>query len=349
MLYVAYPLLRVSTESAGGAEQVLLTVESEMAAAGHQTTVAACNSSRVKGRLLATGPAATSLDQFERRDGEHSAKILSYLRQHPDEFDLIHDNSGAFFRHAAECPVPLLATLHLPRSFYRDEYFQELPPNVFFNCVSRSQESSFSNLSNVLGVVENGVAIEEFSFTPEKADYVLWLGRISEEKAPHLAVAAAQKAGLPLIIAGQVYPFRYHQQYFEREIQPRLARGSALRFIDSPRKRQKLDLLRRARALLVTSTAEETSSLVAMEAMACGTPVIAFRRGALPEIVADGETGFVVDSVDGMAAALRNLGQISATACRARVERRFTAKRMALEYEALYCIVLARAAERAAA
>ncbi len=136
------------------------------------------------------------------------------------------------------------------------------------------------------------------------------MGRICEEKAPHLAIAAAKLAGVPLILAGQVYPFSYHQQYFEREICPTLGRGVS--FIDSPLFEDKVALLRNARALLLTSTAEETSSLVAMEAMACGTPVIAMRRGAFPEIVAHGETGFIVDDVHEMAAAVaRGIGHPS--------------------------------------
>ena len=149
-----------------------------------------------------------------------------------------------------------------------------------------------------------------------------------------------------LVLAGQVYPFSYHQQYFEREIRPHLVEG-LFEFVDSPLE-QKLDLLRHARALLLTSTAEETSSLVAMEAMACGTPVIAMRRGAFPEIVAHGETGILVDSLDEMMAALRDVRRIAPQACRERVERLFTAKRMAQEYEELYRKVVAATRQEAA-
>jgi glycosyltransferase involved in cell wall biosynthesis len=234
--------------------------------------------------------------------------------------------------------VPVLATLHLPRSFYRQELFEATAPNVFFNCVSEAQAFSFRDLPNLLGIVENGIAFDRFPLAREKADYVLWLGRICEEKGPHLAIAAAQSSGVSLVIAGQIYPFSYHQQYFEREIRPRLS--SKVRFVDTPLAAQKLKLLRNARALLLTSTAEETSSLVAMEAMACGTPVIAFRRGAFPEVVEDGETGFVVETIEEMGAALERVGEISPKACRARVERDFSASRMAQEYEELYKRVL---------
>ena len=130
----------------------------------------------------------------------------------------------------------------------------------------------------MIGVVQNGIATEQFVFCDRKHDYLLWMGRVCEEKAPHLAIQAAKQAGAQLFLAGQVYPFSYHQQYFEREICPSLGRGVS--FVDSPFYNDIVALLRNARALLVTSTAEETSSLVAMEAMACGTPVVAMRRGA---------------------------------------------------------------------
>jgi glycosyltransferase involved in cell wall biosynthesis len=348
ILYISYPLLTVTPESAGGAEQMLLVLEREMERAGHCPTVAASTGSQVCGTLLPTGAAAKDLDQYEQRDHEHSAEILRYLRDHPGKFDLVHDKSGSFFRDAGECPLPLLATLHLPRSFYCQEWFEDPPPNLFLNCVSKAQASSFAELTNLLGVVENGVDVDMFAFRERKGGYLLWLGRICEEKGPHLAIQVAQKARLPLVLAGQIYPFRYHQEYFNREIRPHLAQGSQMRFVDTPLREQKLDLLRHARALLLTSTAEETSSLVAMEAMACGTPVVAFRRGAFPEVVADGETGFIVGSTAEMAQALGKLDRISPQACRTRVERHFSASRMAQDYQKLYRRVLMAAKELAA-
>jgi glycosyltransferase involved in cell wall biosynthesis len=342
ILYTAYPLLTVTPESAGGAEQMLLAVERKIAAAGHQTKVAASAGSQVHGSsLLPTGQPVNGLDQYDQREREHNACILEYVGTHVNEFDLIHDKSGSFFRHAAECPVPVLATLHLPRSFYREEWFRNSPRSLNFNCVSWSQASRFMDFPNPPSVVENGIEVQDFPFTTAKDDYLLWFGRICEEKAPHLAIAVAQKAGFPLVIAGQVYPFRCHQDYFDREIRPHLFEGSSVRFIDTPRQGEKLELLRHARALLLTSTVEETSSLVAMEAMACGTPVVAFRRGAFPEIVADSETGILVDSLDQMVAELSDVRRISPQACRERVERLFTANRMAQEYEVLYRRVLA--------
>jgi len=348
ILFVAYPLLAVSEENAGGAEQMLLTVEREMIARGHRTTVAAADRSRVRGELLATGEPACGLDRYEQREREHNARILDYLRQHPREFDLIHGKSGSFFPYAGQCPAPVLSTLHLPRTFYGEDRFANMPANLQVNCVSDSQAQWFADLPNMIGVVQNGIAMEQFPFTREKRDYVLWLGRICEEKAPHLAITAARSAGLPLVIAGQVYPFSYHQAYFERELRPHLSKSSQVWFVNRPPRTQKIELLRHARALLLTSTVEETSSLVAMEAMACGTPVVAFRRGAFPEIVADGVTGFIVYTVEEMASALGGVDRISPEQCRERVQRNFSASQMAQAYEELYRRMLTSAKELAA-
>jgi glycosyltransferase involved in cell wall biosynthesis len=348
ILYVSYPLLAISDQSAGGAEQMLLTLEREMTRRGHRTTVAACQGSRVSGRLLVTGEAARAADVFQEREREHCARILDYLLNHPAEFDLVHDESGSFFRHAERCPMPVLATLHLPRGFYRDDCLHRCSsPNLVFNCVSQSQARTFADLPNLIGVVQNGIAIERFAVCERKRDYLLWMGRICEEKAPHLAIAAAKQAGASLILAGQVYPFSYHQQYFEREILPWL--GADVEFVDSPSFAQKVYLLQNARALLLTSTAEETSSLVAMEAMACGTPVIAMRRGAFPEIVAHGETGFIVDDVRDMALAAAEVSKIRSAACRRRVEQMFSSRRMARDYEALYRRIVGARRARAVA
>jgi glycosyltransferase involved in cell wall biosynthesis len=173
---------------------------------------------------------------------------------------------------------------------------------------------------------------------------LLWMGRICEEKAPHIAIDVAQKAGLPIVVAGQVYPFSYHEQYFAREVAPRLRRYPQARVVSTPSLQEKLALLDHARALLVTSQIDETSSLVAMEAMARGTPVIAFRRGALPEVVQHGVTGFVVDMPREMAESVNKLDTIRPEACRSRVERLYTSTRMAEDYLRLYHRVLASCA-----
>jgi glycosyltransferase involved in cell wall biosynthesis len=258
-------------------------------------------------------------------------------------FDLVHDHSGSFFAdaHAHRTQVPILATLHLPRSFYPASFFSRVAPNVHFTCVSKSQLKSFVDVPGMVGYVPNGIALERFPVQTRKQDYLLWLGRICEEKGTHIALDVADKVGLPIVIAGAVYPLAYHQSYFEREIVPRLQRmGSHAQFVKSPTFAPKLELLRNAKAVLVTSTAEETSSLVAMEAAACGTPVIAFRRGALAEVVEHRVSGTMVKTEAQMCAAIEAIERIHPRACRDRGEKVFSASRMASDYERLYAKVL---------
>ena len=344
ILYIAYPLVPVSEASAGGAEQMLRVTERHMAQRGHSTTVAACDGSEAAGELLPTGSPPTQLDCFPQRDAEHNARILQFLARRQrtrSRLHLVHDMSGTFWPHANVLGLPVLATLHLPRPFYPPHMFENIPPNVSFTCVSESQARSFAGLPRLLAVVRNGIELERFPLQTGQKSHLLWLGRFCYEKGAHLAIQAARLAGLPLILGGQVYPFSYHRQYFEREITPHLGDAPPqVQLVESPALSQKVRLLHQARALLIPSLAEETSSLVAMEAAACGTPVIAFRRGALPEVVRHGVTGFLVESVEEMAQAVQRVDEIRPEACRQHAEQKFSAARMAEEYEQLYLRVV---------
>jgi glycosyltransferase involved in cell wall biosynthesis len=346
VLYVSYPLLTVSEESAGGAEQMLCVLEREMHRGGWETTVAASAGSRISGELFVTGEACSQPDDFERRKQEHQDRVVALVQQRNREcrpFDLIHDESGCFWTRAHELDVPVLATLHLPRHFYlhlcSEDSFKHIPENVSFNCVSQSQANGFSDIPRVLGVVPNGIALDRFMGHDEPAvprSGLLWLGRICEEKAPHLALDIAERAREEITVAGQVYPFSYHQQYFEREIASRLNKMLKARWVESPSFPEKVRLLKTAEAVLITSQVDETSSLAAMEAAACGTPVIAFNRGALADVVRNGVTGFVVNDASEAGAAIGNIGQISGEDCRDYAQQNFSSHRMAERYAEMY-------------
>lgn len=353
ILYVAYPLLTVSDESAGGAEQMLWTLEREMTRRGVKTTVAASKGSRVAGELFPTGEPCRRPDDLERRNREHQDKIVEFVHQCAREgrpFDLVHDKSGSFWPRAAQIDVPVLATLHLPRHFYPPQYFKNIPTNASFNCVSDSQARGFAGLSGLQGVVGNGIALDLFGRNclepvPLESNHdprsgLLWLGRICEEKAPHLALDIAARAGLPITLAGKVYPFSYHQEYVDREVAPRLRRMPDATFMSLPCFERKRQLLGKARALLITSLADETSSLVAMEAAASGTPVVAFARGALPEIVHDRVTGFLAGEVEDAARALRRIDEIDSAACMRRARDLFSSATMTEGYARLYARLL---------
>jgi glycosyltransferase involved in cell wall biosynthesis len=342
VLFVSYPMLPVSNASCGGAEQMLWVLEHELANRGMKSAVAACDGSCVTGELIATGAAPEQSDAFEFRAAEHRWRIEQVLQNR--SFDLVHDKSGFWWENARTSSAPVLATLHLPRSFYPERLFRYIPPNVFFNCVSESQAQAFQDLPRFVGVVPNGIVVERFLFMRRKHDYVLWLGRICPEKAPHLAIDAAERAGVPLVLAGQVYPFDWHRQYFEREIRPRLDRACRnLKWVERPSFDQKIDLIRHARAVLLSTQAPETSSLVAMEAAACGTPVIAFANGAIPEIVRHGVTGFLVRDWKEMADAIADVEQLWPEDGRVIAEQEFSSRRMADKY----CRVYAEIADEA--
>ena len=280
-------------------------------------------------------------DDFERRNHEHQARILEWIGHRARRgapFDLVHDMSGSFWPRAAEIDLPLPATLHLPRAFYSPSLFENVASNVAFNCVSEAQARTFRDLSKLGGTIMNGIPLDRFTpnLGQEKRTGLLWLGRICEEKAPHLALEIATRARLPVTLAGQVYPFSYHQKYFENEIAPRLREMANVTFLASPSIQTKLRLLGEAQAALITSQAEETSSLVAMEAAASGTPVIAFARGAHQEIVCHGKTGFLVEGIDDAVHALRRLGEINSEVCVRHAREHFSSATMAESYAALY-------------
>lgn len=332
ILMVAYPLLPVNERSAGGAEQILWSLEKELAERGWQTEVAACAGSELRGRLIATGEIPLEIREgMAEREREHTERVLAACRV--GNFDVVLDHSGYFFRHAAQIDTHVLATLHLPRSLYPAEVFHNTAKNLYFNCVSESQRAEFKDLPRMMPVVRNGIDVRRFAVGRQRADFVLWLGRVCPEKAPHLAIEAAKKAGLPIIVAGQVYPFQWHQEYWEREVKPRIDHDQ-VRWVELPSFEEKARLLRDARAVLVTSQVAETTSLVALEAMASGTPVIAFSIGALKEVVTP-ETGVLVNSVDEMARACSKLGNIRALNCRGWVEQEYSVRAMADGYEAL--------------
>ncbi len=353
IFYVAYPLLTVSRDSAGGAEQMLWTLEREMARLGVETTVAASAGSTVAGELFSTGQPCRATDDFDRRNREHQDKIVEFIRRHARQgqaFDLVHDMSGSFWPRAVEIDAPVLATLHLPRHFYPPQYFQEIPANVSFICVSDSQASGFAGLDSLQGVAANGIALDLFgpNHGPHhgRRNGLLWLGRICEEKGPHLSLDIAARAGLAIILAGQVYPFSYHQRYFGNEVAPRLRQMPNATFVSLPSFDLKRQLLGEAHAVLITSQVDETSSLVAMEAAASGTPVIASRRGALQEVVRDGVTGFLADSVEDYIDALRRLREIDSAACVRYAREHFTSTTMAQGYVRHYARILDESSRR---
>jgi glycosyltransferase involved in cell wall biosynthesis len=335
ILSIAFAMATVGDDAVGGAEQVLAHIDRELIAAGHESMVVAGCYSQVCGTLFATPPAPDRItkDYYSFRYVEHSRKVKEALNNGP--IDLVHMHGFDFYEFIPPGNVPVLATLHLPPKWYVNWIYYLERTNFYLSCVSDSQRKDLPDSRLVVQTVGNGVGIPPLAPLPlaERQGAVI-LGRICPEKGTHIGIEAAQRARIHLTIAGRVFGYPEHLDYFEHQIQPSLTEG--VTYLGPVGSQEKIALLRSAKCVLLPSTAPETSSLVAMEAVACGTPVIAMRTGALPEIVEHGRTGFLVNSIEEMAEAIGHADEIDPMTCRRAAETRFSAQRMAHEYIELY-------------
>lgn len=352
VLSVAFPFAPVGSDAVGGAEQILSAVDRALMAAGHRSLVVACAGSQAAGELWAFPAAGEGeLDENTRRwiRGQCRAAFAKALRSAP--VDVIHMHGLDFDEYVPAGDTPVLATLHMPISWYREAAWSRYRGRVRFQCVSHAQRKTCPAEMGEVEVIENGVSVPPADAGRGRGAYALALGRICPEKNFHEALMAGTLAGVPVWLGGQTFPYREHRQYFENDLRPLLGSGRGLvahRFLGPLTRERKQWLLRSARCLLHPTLAPETSSLVAMEAMAAGTPVIAYRSGALPEVVEDGVTGFLVDNVNEMAEAMGRVHTLSPEACRRRARERFSEERMARQYLELYAALAGtrRAARR---
>ncbi len=337
ILSVAYPFAPVSADAVGGAEQVLSSLDAALTRAGHRSIVLACAGSMVTGELVAIPRVRGVIDAAER------ARVHAALREAmarvlaAREIDLVHLHGIDFADYLPAFGPPALATLHLPPDWYPQAALRPARPGTFLHAVSNAQDRTLRALADpaaMLAPVPNGVDVAALGAARHaRRSFALTLGRLCPEKGQHIALDAARRAGVKLLIAGAAFPYPAHQDYVAREIRPRLDAGRLLGPVGFTRKRR---LLSAARCLLVPSLAPETSSLVAMEAAACGTPAIAFPNGALPDIVEDGVTGFLVRDTAAMADAIGRAHEIDPEACRRVARARFSREVMARAYLRLY-------------
>ncbi len=331
VLQVAYPFEAVSPASAGGSEQMVWLLDRELCALGLDSVVLARAGSLVTGRLVESAAADADYAASRAALAAALARLLAAER-----FDVVHDQ-GAGLQHDWRHATPLLTTLHLARRLYAADPLRA-GPGCHVTLVSQRQRAEYPE-APPLPVIGNAVALDRFAPAGRRAAFAFAIGRFCPEKGLHHACDAAAAAGVPLVLAGRVYDFASHWQYFHEALLPRLAAGT--RLLWSPPAPVKRAFLAAARCVLIPSEIEETSSIVAMEAAASGTPVVCFRRGALPEIVEDGVTGFVVDDVAGMADAIARCATLDAARCRARAEARFDPRAMAEAYVRLYAALRA--------
>jgi glycosyltransferase involved in cell wall biosynthesis len=334
VLNVSYPLACVSAATPGGAEQVLSILDEELVRAGHRSIVVAPEGSRISGVLLSIRAFSSALDDNAKRESRRCCRAAIESALQKFSIDVIHFHGIDFYDYLPACDIPILVTLHLPPAWYPPEIFRWQRENVHLICVSAAQARACPPHAHIETIICNGIALQLFTPSLTKENYALCLGRICPEKGFHFAMDACTSAGLPLFLAGTVFPYPEHQQYFEDFIRPRLKIGH--RYLGAVMGQQKQRLLAHTKCLIIPSLVDETSSLVAMEAAASGTPVIAFRRGALPEVVRHGHTGLIVDNPEQMALALGSISSISPADCRAEAIHRFDGRRMAAEYISLY-------------
>ena len=323
----------VPPKTYGGTERVVHYLTEELVRQGHDVTLFASGDSRTSAKLQTIIPEALRLSR-EPRDPTiwHTLQLAAVARQ-AQQFDIIHFHTDYLhFPLWRQLRVPQLTTLHgrldLPdlQALYAE--FADMP----LVSIARHQRSPLP-MANWAATVYNGVPETSYNWQPQAGDYLAFLGRFSPEKGPENAIKIAQRAGIPLKMAAKIDPV--DRDYFEARIKPHLA-DPLIDYIGEVDEQGKNALLGGARALLFPIAWPEPFGLVMIEAMACGTPVIAFRQGAVPEVMAEGISGYIVSSVEEAVSAVARIDAIDRRACRQYFETHFSARRMAADYLAVY-------------
>ena len=318
----------------GGTERIVFYLTEELVRQGHEVTLFASGDSLTSAELVPCSEQALRLDPAVRDPLPYYMVMLDRVRRRAHEFDVLHF-------HIDYLPFPLfrdlaastLTTQHgrldLPDLSVAYRVFSEFP----LVSISDDQRRPCPDW-NWLRTVHHGLPQDLYPFSPHAhGGYLAFLGRICPEKRPDHAIEIARRAGLPLKIAAKVD--RVDQAYFDEVIRPLLCDPS-VEYVGEIGERDKAAFLGGALAVLFPIDWPEPFGLVMIEAMACGTPVIAYRRGSVPEVIDHGWTGFIVDDLDSAVAAVADLGRLDRGVIRARFEQRFTAERMAKDYVAVY-------------
>jgi glycosyltransferase involved in cell wall biosynthesis len=336
---VAPPWLAVPPKGYGGIEWVIALLADGLADRGHEVTLFATGDSQTRAKLAyvyerAPGPKAINSIWHD------TMQTLLAFRD-PVAFDLFHVHAPwSSIAAGIASGRPVVHTLHGSFTPEMQELYADVADRLWFVAVSEAQKRRAPDL-RYAGVVYNGIDVSMYPFREEKDDFVLFLGRAAPEKGALRAVETARLAGVPLVLAVKIAEESEHE-HWEREVKLVLPAGTEV--FGEITLEQKIDLLSRAKAVLFPIDWEEPFGLVMTEAMACGTPVIATPRGSVPEVIANGETGFVVPVErypQEAAQALRRLADIDPHACRARVKKLFSKEAMVEGYERAFDRALA--------
>ena len=341
---LAPPWIAVPPPGYGGVESVVSALTEALVGLGHQVTLfcapGSASAARVETLLDAAHP-----DEIERAlyEADHVARAFAVIepRDGPRAFDVVHDHCGfTALALADRLDTPFVHTLHGPFDAGTGAFYAGHGHKAALVAISAAQLRSAPTGVVADAIIRNPVDVTAWRLREIKDDYLLWVGRMNADKGPHRAIAAARAAGVPLVLAGVVQPGQ--EDFFAREVAPHLD-GEHVRFAGEIGGPAKHALFAGARALLMPIRWEEPFGMVMIEALACGTPVIAFDEGAAPEVVRDGVTGFLVADEAEMAAAVHRLPALSARACRAWVAEHCDATVVATAYTELYASVAVHA------
>jgi glycosyltransferase involved in cell wall biosynthesis len=333
----------VPPKAYGGTERVVSWLTEALVDAGHDVTLFASADSVTRARLAPACPCALRLIEDTADPQAFHFAMLEQVVRRSGEFDVVHfhtDYQGFPFARRLTCAH--VTTLHwrldIPGLDPLYRAFDDIP----LVSISDAQRAPLPR-ADWRGTVYHGMPTDTLTFNAHPGDYLAFLGRIAPHKRPDLAIEIAKRAGVPLKIAAKID--NGDRSYFEGTIEA-LLRRPHVDFLGELADRDKHALLAGARALLFPIDWPEPFGLVLIESLACGTPVIAYRRGSVPEIVDDGRTGFIVDDIDGAVQAIARLPQIDRAQCRAAFEAQFSAARMAADYQRVYDGLLAPANRR---
>ena len=329
---IAPPWYSIPPSGYGGIEWVVALLADGLTDRGHEVTLFAAPGSETRARLVS--PLHEEPPRDAIGDPWYEASHVVSVYEHGDEFDILHDHTGPVgVSVGALSDRPTIHTLHGPFTQQAHMLYSRVARRHWFVAIPESQRSMAPENLRWAGVVYNGIPMDRYPLRQDKDDFLFFLGRADEEKAPHLAILAARQAGRRLVLCATTKNER-ERAYWASEVEPILGEDVEVRGEVSAG--EKVELLGRAAALLFPIQWAEPFGLVMTEAMACGTPVVAWRDGSVPEVVADGVTGFVVGSVEEMAAAVGRVGELDPRVLRARVEERFSAEAMVTGYERAY-------------
>jgi len=341
---LAPPWIPVPAPGYGGIEEVVRLLCEGLTARGHAVTLFAPpgsdSSADVVTLLHAPHPDEIQFAHFEADHVARAFALIDAAAERGEPFDVIHDHVGhTALAMADRMATPLVHTLHGPFTEDASRFYAEHGPKACIVAISQAQLDDAPPEMGGGRVVHNPIDCSEWPFRADKDDFLLWIGRMSPDKGPDRAITAAREAGVPLVLAGPVQPGQ--ERYFAERVEPQLG-SDGVEYVGEADAERKRELYQGARALLMPIRWPEPFGLVMVEALASGTPVIAFPEGSAPEVVQDGETGFVVADEHAMARAVARLPELDPAACRRACEERFGVEAVVRGYEAVYADAVAR-------